>query len=190
MQQAIPGQSNIIGADLISESTVQPITTGTVTGYLVATNGANAGKWWDAGGATWSDTKASAGAMSYRDGCRWTVIIAAAAWVNGVTYDFYAEESGGLNIEHTEQVVTWSPVALGAGPIEWTYTLTETGGSPPIADAEVWVTTDASGSNMIADAVTNAFGVATFYLPAGVYYVWRRKSGYVFTNPDVETVTE
>ena len=69
-----------------------------------------------------------------------------------------------------------------------TYTLTEAGSGDPIADADVWVSTDSLGSNVVASGRTNASGEITFYLDSGTVYVWRQKSGWNFTNPDVEVV--
>ena len=90
--------------------------------------------------------------------------------------------------------LVWADVAdtklasdlLGAGAITWTYTLTVAG--QPLADAQVWVTTDLAGANIIASGTTNQNGVVTFYLDAGTVYVWCAKSGYSFTNPDTEVV--
>lgn len=79
--------------------------------------------------------------------------------------------------------------SLGAGAISWTYTLTRSDTSAPIADAAVWVTSDEAGTNVIASGRTNASGQITFMLDAGDIYVWRAKSGWNFTNPDQETVT-
>lgn len=82
-----------------------------------------------------------------------------------------------------------STQTLGAGAITWTYTLTST--VPPynpIADADVWVSTDPSGNNVIASGKTNAYGVVTFHLDAGLIYVWAAKTGFTFTCPDLETV--
>lgn len=76
----------------------------------------------------------------------------------------------------------------GAGAITWTYTLTDSVTSDPIDGAEVWVTTDSAGANVIASGTTNEYGVVTFYLDAGTVYVWRKRAGYNFTNPDQETV--
>ena len=70
-----------------------------------------------------------------------------------------------------------------------TYTLTSTVDGSPIGNANVWITTDEGGSNIIASAVTNDFGVATFWLDAGTVYVWRSKTGWVFDNPDTEVVS-
>lgn len=76
----------------------------------------------------------------------------------------------------------------GAGAVEFTYTLTTDPGGDPIADADIWATTDAPGTNVVASGRTNASGIITFYLDAGTVYIWRQKSGYNFTNPDTEVV--
>lgn len=78
---------------------------------------------------------------------------------------------------------------LGSGAITFTYTLTSSVDATPIADADVWVTTDAAGSNVVASGQTNASGIVTFYLDAGTVYVFRQKSGWDFDpNPDTEVV--
>lgn len=81
----------------------------------------------------------------------------------------------------------WS--TSGSGSTQWTYTLTNSAGGAPISDADVWVTTDLAGLNIVANSRTDAFGVATFFLDPGTYYIWRQKSGWNFDNPDTETVT-
>ncbi len=83
------------------------------------------------------------------------------------------------------------PAGAGAGATEWTYTLTSTvAPNNPIADADVWVTSDEAGNNVIASGTTDANGVVTFYLDDGsTVYVWRQKSGWNFTNPDTEVVS-
>lgn len=78
---------------------------------------------------------------------------------------------------------------LGAGAITWVYTLTDEATGEPIADADVWVTSDLAGTNVIASGKTNQHGQVVFYLDAGTVYVWRQKSGWDFTNPDIEEVT-
>ena len=77
----------------------------------------------------------------------------------------------------------------GIGAIEWNYNLKDNAGNP-IADADIWVTTDEAGANVIASGKTDQFGNVKFYLDAGTVYVWGQKSGYDFTNPDKEEVTE
>ena len=76
---------------------------------------------------------------------------------------------------------------LGAGAITWTYNLVDALGAA-IGNAQIWVTTDAAGTIVIASDITDAFGNATFYLDPGTYYIWGEKPGYNFTNPDLEIV--
>ena len=60
----------------------------------------------------------------------------------------------------------------------------------PISGAEVWITSDEAGANLVAGTITtNAQGNATFYLDAGTYYVFIRATGYTFTNPTTITVS-
>jgi hypothetical protein len=79
-------------------------------------------------------------------------------------------------------------MASGPGGIQWSYILTSSVDGAPIGDARVWVTTDVGGQTVVASGRTDAFGVVTFWLDAGTYYVWRQKSGWSFENPDVEVV--
>lgn len=80
-------------------------------------------------------------------------------------------------------------VTLGVGAITWVYTLTDSDTGDPIADADVWVTSDVVGTGVLASGKTNQDGKVTFYLDAGTVYVWRQKSGWDFTNPDTEVVS-
>jgi hypothetical protein len=79
--------------------------------------------------------------------------------------------------------------SAGAGAITWVYTLTSSVTGDPIGQADVWVTTDSAGSNVIASGTTSDLGTVTFYLDAGTYYFWRSKSGWNFSNPDTEVVS-
>lgn len=78
---------------------------------------------------------------------------------------------------------------LGIGAINWAYTLTDNVTALPITNAEVWVTTDSAGLNIVAHGFTNASGVVTFFLDAGTNYFWRQHGSYTFTNPDTEIVS-
>jgi len=75
----------------------------------------------------------------------------------------------------------------GDGAISWPVTVMS--GGLPQDGVEVWVTTDLAGTNIIASGFTNASGVMTFYLDAGTYYLWCRKSGINFTNPETIVVS-
>lgn len=78
---------------------------------------------------------------------------------------------------------------LGLGACTWVYTLTDSVTALPIEGAEVWVTTDVAGLNVVAHGYTNASGIVTFYLDAGTNYFWRQHGNYTFTNPDTEIVS-
>lgn len=79
--------------------------------------------------------------------------------------------------------------AAGSGAIQWTYTLTRADNGVPIPDALVWVTSDQAGQNVLASGRTDQSGNVTFYLNAGMVYVWAQKSGWNFNNPDQEVVS-
>lgn len=86
--------------------------------------------------------------------------------------------------------LTANIISLGAGAIEWTYTLTNSDSGNPIDGAEIWVTSDSGGANVLASGTTDANGQITFYLDAGTVYVWAKKAGYNIDDlPDQETVS-
>ena len=91
-------------------------------------------------------------------------------------------------ITSTVQVYT-ELSAAGTGAIEWDYTLTLASVGTPIADANVWVTSDVAGTDVLASGTTDQSGVVTFFLDAGTVYVFRQRSGFNFVNPDVEIVS-
>jgi hypothetical protein len=76
---------------------------------------------------------------------------------------------------------------LGAGGTAKVYTVLF--GAVPIANCEVWATTDLAGSNVVASGITNDFGKVTFMLDSGTYYIWKKHPDYDFlTDPDIEVV--
>ena len=76
----------------------------------------------------------------------------------------------------------------GAGAITFVYTLISSVDGTPIDNADVWVTSDIAGANVIASGVTGLAGQVTLYLDAGTLYFWRQKDGWTFDNPDTEVV--
>ena len=74
--------------------------------------------------------------------------------------------------------------ATGSGADTVTLTLEESD-STPIADVDVWISTDEAGANVVAGTKqTNSSGEVTFQLDAGTtYYRWAQKDGINFTNP-------
>lgn len=86
-------------------------------------------------------------------------------------------------------------VIFPSGAIEFTYTLTDVVTSFPIADADVWISTDLAGANIIWRGTTDAFGVARDvfnnkpWLDPGTYYFFRQHRFYSFVDPDAEVVS-
>jgi len=74
-----------------------------------------------------------------------------------------------------EVVTEAQTVGSGADSV----TITWTAGGNPVADADVWITTDAAGNNVIAGTLqTDSNGQATFLLDAGnTYYMFGERSG-------------
>jgi hypothetical protein len=64
-------------------------------------------------------------------------------------------------------------------------------GGVALAGCEVWVTTDLAGTITVASGTTDALGKVYLYpdVPIGTtLYIWRKKVGYEFTNPGLETM--
>ncbi len=84
-----------------------------------------------------------------------------------------------------------------AGCLEFTYTVTNSVTLLPEPDAEVWITTDAAGTHVIWNGITDAAGVARDdfgNLPCldapNTYYFWKHHVGLIDNdNPDVELVS-
>jgi hypothetical protein len=75
---------------------------------------------------------------------------------------------------------TGKAIVTTAGPGPDPCTITINDGSP-VSGAQVWVSADAAGTNVIAGTLlTNGSGQATFMLTAGsTYYLWMLKAGQV-----------
>jgi len=79
-------------------------------------------------------------------------------------------------------------VLNGSGSISYPITVTSSG--TPVAGVECWVTTDSGGTNVVAGTLTtNDFGVVTFLLDAGTYYLWRDSTTHSFPKPTTITVS-
>jgi len=144
-----------------------------------------------------NDTAVASGNCALRDDANTTgfyyaraQITTAAGYENGKIYNVRVAATVST-ISAAAVVGTFKVVSsgTGAGAITWEYTLTDSVSALPIADADVWVTTDLAGTNVVASGRTDQSGSVTFYLDAGTVYVWSQKSGYNFSNPDTETVS-
>lgn len=97
----------------------------------------------------------------------------------------FSGQSTTANIEIVPQVVytVERSSEAGSGALPVTITI-RTVDSAPVANAEVWITTDAVGLNTIAGTLlTNSSGVVNFLLDTGSYYMWAQKPGYNATMP-------
>lgn len=76
-------------------------------------------------------------------------------------------------------------VGDGPGSCKFTYTVTQATTSIVLEGVNVYVTTDVAGYNIIAGPkLTDVNGKVIFYLNnKTVYYFWRTKGGYEFSNP-------
>lgn len=109
---------------------------------------------------------------------------AAGAAAVHVSLTFDSTLAEGLTVELRNPVSN-----VGSGAIEYTV-LVQNSGLTPIAGAEVWLSTDSAGTNVIAGALsTDASGLATFYVDAGSYYLWVSAESYTGTNPTSVTVS-
>lgn len=111
--------------------------------------------------------------------------------VNGVSIR-YSEKAtiGGVDYYNRwGTIVRTASIALvGAGSI--TYIVTVKSSGSPVAGVECWVTTDVAGTNVVAGTLTtDDFGIVTFLLEAGTYYLWRDSTTHSFPKPTTITVS-
>ena len=83
---------------------------------------------------------------------------------------------------------SWLTGGTGSGSVAYDYIVTNSATLSPLPDVEVSVYSDSGLNTLIGAGTTDAFGTVRFYLDPGTYYFVSRKSGYTFTNPDIETV--
>lgn len=144
----------------ISVSTGAAVTSGTPTVYYTLDGGTQA--------------ECAATAVHEGNGC-WTVDLAQAE-TNGshIAYTFVLAGA----VTQTVNLYTLT-AAAGSGAGADNVTITWTAGGNPVADADVWITSDPNGATVVAGTLqTNASGQATFLLDAGVtYYLWGERSG-------------
>ncbi|MHA1286347.1 MAG: hypothetical protein ACTSPB_02970 [Candidatus Thorarchaeota archaeon] len=187
MQEVLPNQINKVSLPLISRTTGIKITSGTINFYLVRLD---TEQWYNGVTGLWSVTEVIAGVGIHRARGHWYTELAATAWLLNTRYEVYAEESQDLSVVVGEEVqCRIIPVGYGATQVNYYVFTNETLESGPLAECKVWVTTDIAGLYIVASGYTDTLGKVTFYLDAGTYYMWRKKAGYVFTNPDTEIVT-
>lgn len=141
----------------------------------------------DAAGAEWQDILIVL-TVATSDMDDVSTLTAANIWDRLTAALTTAGSIGKLLVDYINVAVS-TRTTLGAGATRRPYTLTSSTTGLPVADADVWVTTDSSGSNVVASGKTNSSGVVVFWLDAGTYYIWRQKDGMNFSNPDTEVLT-
>jgi hypothetical protein len=109
MQSYSADVANTLYYDVVNRTTGQAIQSGTVTAFLRALTGANAGKWFRVADGTWQDAESSAGTMTFGSQARWEISISGIAWQTGVRYEFYASESGNLHFPYTDEALEIHP---------------------------------------------------------------------------------
>ena len=98
---------------------------------------------------------------------------------------------GSIAQQNLEYVIVQRTISA----VEFTYTVTDSATTNPLEGVEIHFTTDIAGNNVVWSGTTDTFGIARDsqnqkpYLDPGTYYVWRRKSGYSFSDPDTEVVS-
>lgn len=105
MINVLPGQANLIALTVLGKANNAPIVTGTVSLYLQAQTGTNAGKWFKGADGTWSAAEAVAGAAAHVLAGQWTASLPAATWTAGVAYIAYMRESGELQVPASTDVL-------------------------------------------------------------------------------------
>lgn len=79
--------------------------------------------------------------------------------------------------------------------IEFTYTVTNSVTSAPLEGVQIWIATDTAGNNVVWAGTTDSSGIARDSagnkprLDAGTVYIFRQRAGFVFSDPDVESVS-
>jgi hypothetical protein len=119
MQVTQYSQANTLYGDLVVKDTDAALaSSATVTAYLVAVNGTNAGKWFKASDETWSATEASAGSGTYVGGALWSCSVATAAWFSNGTYKVYWKDAGATCKPYSDDVVcpTGASTFIGSAP--------------------------------------------------------------------------
>lgn len=114
-----------------------------------------------------------------------------ASETNGNHIGFLFTAPGAIPV-HCNVTTTW---IFPAGSINFTYTLTNVVTGLPINGADIWISTDIAGANIIWSGSTDVFGVARDVfgsipsLDPGVYFFWRHHPSFTFTDPDSELVS-
>jgi hypothetical protein len=107
--------------------------------------------------------------------------------IKAKTDNLPADPAGLANLAAAHGAGSWQSES-GAGAISQTFRIKDSSGAL-VDGAEVWVTNDAAGLDVVAGTLhSNAGGLVTFMLDSGTYYVWAQRAGVDFSNPMLVTV--
>lgn len=107
--------------------------------------------------------------------------------IKAKTDNLPADPAGMAALETAHGAGSWQSAA-GIGSTAQTFRVKDSDGNL-VDGAEVWITSDAAGANLVAGTLhSDAGGLVTFMLDAGTYYVWAQRAGVNFTNPKLVTV--
>tara|TARA_R110002167_G_scaffold89203_1_gene240659 strand:- start:36322 stop:36912 length:591 start_codon:yes stop_codon:yes gene_type:complete len=88
-----------------------------------------------------------------------------------------------------EKLIKAANGATGGGAIQFPI-IVQDENCVPIAGVKCWISTDSAGSNIVTGVlITDDFGLVTFLLDVGTYYLWRDSSVKQFPNPTTIQVT-
>ena len=99
-----------------------------------------------------------------------------------------AMKGAGWTTESLIAIYNLIAIIAPTGMTLYSYPVTDSITTLPIADVAVEVSTDAAHLNVIRRGRTDSFGNVLFLLNAGNYYFWSAKDHYTFPNPDLEPV--
>lgn len=104
------------------------------------------------------------------------------AGLSKVAWSGWARFTGVADTEHVADpsyAAVQTAQIVGAGADIVTLIVSETGGTP-VADANVWITSDLAGENVVAGTrITDSGGQVDFLLDLGsTYYMWAQKDGW------------
>jgi hypothetical protein len=183
------GVPDVIGGvpTLISFQALHSATGAALTGAEVSIRKRATGEWWD--GNSWETsvsyipmTHILGGAheyeMTYDDAGKYNVIFSN-------DNEYMIPFSYVQNVYLEERIVLSELLTLlRGGGAKGSY-ITAQIDNVPVADADVWITTDPEGENIVAGThQTDSNGNVQFWLDSGLtYYVWIQKDGCNFTNP-------
>jgi hypothetical protein len=125
--------------------------------------------------------------------------------LTGAELEIYHYHGGAQYTGATVLDANWVNGSVGGsvfplGPVDFTYTMTEADLVTPIIGVEVFIsrlnpTGQVQDAPIIWSGLTDSAGIAYDIegnlpkLDVGTHYFWRQKTGYSFTDPDIENVS-